>query len=274
MSAHVITISTDITFGEVVETVNARDLHRFLEIGKDFSSWIKERIDQYGFEPDKDFVEVFTKSGENSSGGRPRRDYHISLDMAKELSMVERNDKGKQARQYFIECERRAKQAVTAQPALPDFNDPAVAARAWADQVEKVQQTRKELTHVRDELGATRAKVETYSDALNRIAKSGETFPITEAAKLLKMKPGKLFAWMANNRWIYRGRSDGPWKAYQDKIDLGLMWVSIFQPDKGDGAFKVHQQARVTGKGLIYLAQLHEVEIIWKWRDECRGSQG
>ncbi len=161
-----------------------------------------------------------------------------------------------------------------ATPALPDFNDPAVAARAWADQVEQVQQTRKELTEVRDELGATREKVETYSDALNRIAKSGETFPITEAAKLLKMKPGKLFAWMANNRWIYRGRSDGPWKAYQDKIDGGLMWVSIFQPDKGDGAFKVHQQARVTGKGLIYLAQLHEVEIIWKWRDECRGSQG
>ncbi|WP_241076038.1 antA/AntB antirepressor family protein [Achromobacter insuavis] len=92
--------------GQSVQTANARDLHAFLEVGKDFSNWIKDRIDQYSFAEHQDF-EVFTEIGENPKGGRPAKEYTLSLDMAKELSMVERNAKGKQARQYFIECERR-----------------------------------------------------------------------------------------------------------------------------------------------------------------------
>lgn len=91
---------------QAVPTANARDLHTFLEVGKDFSTWIKDRIDQYAFVEHQDF-EVFTEIGENLRGGRPIKEYVLTLDMAKELSMVERNAKGKQARQYFIECERR-----------------------------------------------------------------------------------------------------------------------------------------------------------------------
>jgi phage anti-repressor protein len=64
-----------------------------------------DRIEQYGFVEDSDFTIILLKS----TGGRPAKEYHISIDMAKELSMVERNARGKQARQYFIECERRAK---------------------------------------------------------------------------------------------------------------------------------------------------------------------
>ncbi|SCX57616.1 anti-repressor protein [Nitrosospira sp. Nsp1] len=71
-----------------------------------FAAWIQERIALYGFVENQDFV-VVSDSGNNPKGGRPSRDYHITLDMAKELAMVERNEKGKQARQYFIECERR-----------------------------------------------------------------------------------------------------------------------------------------------------------------------
>ncbi|EFO33782.1 toxin-antitoxin system, toxin component, Bro family [Roseibium sp. TrichSKD4] len=94
---------------DLIQTVDARELHGFLECGEEFAHWIKQRISQYGFVENRDFVTF----RENSQKGRPRQEYALSLDMAKELAMVERNDKGKQARQYFIECERRAKQPVT-----------------------------------------------------------------------------------------------------------------------------------------------------------------
>jgi phage anti-repressor protein len=91
-----------------IKTVNARDLHAFLEVGKDFSSWIKSRIEQYGFSEGADYL--LTHVGEQlASGTKYKIEYHCTLDMAKELSMVERNAKGKQARQYFIECEKVAK---------------------------------------------------------------------------------------------------------------------------------------------------------------------
>lgn len=90
------------------KAVNARELHAFLGVGKDFSSWIKERITKYEFVEGLDF-EVFTNSGENPVGGRPTIDYALSLDMAKELSMVENNEKGRLARKYFIECENIAR---------------------------------------------------------------------------------------------------------------------------------------------------------------------
>jgi anti-repressor protein len=89
-----------------IETVNARELHRFLEVKQRFNDWIKFRIEKYGFEEDVDYISLTEKivSGNNANA----RSYHISLDMAKELSMVENNEKGRQARQYFIECEKRS----------------------------------------------------------------------------------------------------------------------------------------------------------------------
>ena len=95
---------------DVIQTVNARDLHAFLEVGKDFSTWIKGRIEQYGFVGHHDFVTFDAAPQNGGAGNRGHRvEYAITLDMAKELAMVERNDKGKQARLYFIECERRAR---------------------------------------------------------------------------------------------------------------------------------------------------------------------
>ena len=87
--------------------VNARDLHQFLGVGRDFSNWIKGRIEEYQFIKGQDF-EVFTKFGENSSGGRPAKEYALSLGMAKELSMVEKTEQGRRARRYFIEMEKVA----------------------------------------------------------------------------------------------------------------------------------------------------------------------
>lgn len=90
-----------------VNTVNARELHEFLEIGKDFSTWIKDRIKQGEFIQDIDFIK-FPEIGGNQN--RPLIQYFISLRMAKHLCMIERNEKGKQARDYFIECERKLKE--------------------------------------------------------------------------------------------------------------------------------------------------------------------
>jgi len=98
--------------GQTIETVNARELHGFLEVGKVFANWIKGRIEQYGFVESVDYV-VIAETGNNPLGGRPSKEYAITVDMAKELAMVERNEKGRQARQYFIECERRLKQPAT-----------------------------------------------------------------------------------------------------------------------------------------------------------------
>jgi len=100
--------------GEMVQTVDARDLHEFLQVGKKFADWMRERIEQYEFSEGVDYA-TFSQNGEK---GRPTKEYAVTLDMAKELSMVERTPQGKAARRYFIECERRAK---IAQENIPDF---------------------------------------------------------------------------------------------------------------------------------------------------------
>jgi anti-repressor protein len=91
------------------QTIDARALHTFLENGDHFTSWIQVRIKQYGFIENTDFWS-FSANAEKPQGGRPSNEYTLTVSTAKELCMVERNAKGKQARLYFIECERRAKQ--------------------------------------------------------------------------------------------------------------------------------------------------------------------
>lgn len=88
-----------------LNAVDGRTLHEFLEVGKDFSNWAKSKIEKYGFIENVDY-EVYAKIGENSNGGRPSKEYIFSLDMAKEVSMVENNPKGREARQYFIKAEK------------------------------------------------------------------------------------------------------------------------------------------------------------------------
>ena len=85
------------------QTANARDIWEFLESKQEFANWIKDRISKYGFSEGQDFLIILSKS----SGGRPSKEYHVSLEMAKELSMVENTDKGREARQYFIDCEKK-----------------------------------------------------------------------------------------------------------------------------------------------------------------------
>lgn len=89
------------------QVCDGRELHAFLKSGWQFSDWIKKRIEQYGFEENQDFIS-FSVNPEKPKGGRPTTEYHLSLDMGKELSMVENNEQGRRARRYFIDCEKRA----------------------------------------------------------------------------------------------------------------------------------------------------------------------
>ncbi|MDE8753854.1 antA/AntB antirepressor family protein [Pectobacterium polaris] len=97
--------------GKETQSVRGRKLHTFLAVGRDFTTWIKARIKQYGFVEGVDYVIVedlsTPKRGSAKSRQQIEHDYILSLNTGKELSMVERTDQGKQARQYFIDCEER-----------------------------------------------------------------------------------------------------------------------------------------------------------------------
>jgi len=103
--------------GTPTQLVDARELHGFLKNGDRFAGWIKARIEKYGFEENRDFA-IASGNSEAKRGGHNRVDYHLSLDMAKELSMVENNEQGRTARRYFIDCEKRA-HAPTTSVSLP-----------------------------------------------------------------------------------------------------------------------------------------------------------
>lgn len=95
-----------LTDNDGVQAVMGRDLHKFLGVSERYTQWFG-RMEEYGFTAGQDFIRETGKS----TGGRPSVNHIISLDMAKEISMIQRTDKGKQARQYFIECERLAREA-------------------------------------------------------------------------------------------------------------------------------------------------------------------
>lgn len=116
---------------DLQQAVSARELHDFLEMTERFSSWF-DRMLAYGFSESSDFEKCKTFNASN----RELEDYFISIDMAKEISMIQRSDKGKQARQYFLDCERKLKgQVVT--PAIPQSF--AEALQLAADQAKQLE---------------------------------------------------------------------------------------------------------------------------------------
>jgi len=90
---------------EEINAVDARDLHEFLEVKEHFTDWIKRYLEEYGFVMNSDFC----RSKRIASNGRKMETYIVTIDMAKELSMISRTEKGKQARRYFIEMEKVAR---------------------------------------------------------------------------------------------------------------------------------------------------------------------
>lgn len=234
----------------MVRTVNARDLHAFLESKQDFSDWIKKRIKQYGFAENTDFV-LFHDSMENPNGGRPSIDYHLSLDMAKELSMVERNAKGKEARQYFLECERAALQTPAVDP-IKVLNDPAAMRGLLLTYSEKVLS-----------LEATVAEQAPKVEALDRIAGADGLHNITNTAKALQVKPSALFSWLSANQWIYRRVGGKSWVAYQQRIQQGFLTHKVHTVvSETDGTAQVYERVMVTAKGMAKLSGVFSLNAV------------
>lgn len=226
-----------------IQTVSARDLHAFLEVGKDFSTWIKGRIEQYSFIEHHDFVTFDAAPHNGGAGNRGHRvEYAISLDMAKELAMVERNDKGKQARLYFIECERRSK--AMADP-MQVLQDPAAMRGLLLTYSEKVLSLEAENEEMKPKVAA-----------LDRISTADGSTCITNAAKTLQMRPKDMFLWMQANQWIYKRAGGASWVAYQHRIQSGMLEHKVTTVTRSDGTEKVVEQVLVTPKGMARLAEL------------------
>ncbi|WGM07569.1 antA/AntB antirepressor family protein [Arsenophonus nasoniae] len=185
--SNLINIETKNINGGLIQTVNARDLHAFLGIKNHFKDWIKDRIEKYGFLANEDFVTF----AEKTAKGRPSIEYAISLDMAKELSMVERNEKGKQARQYFIECERRVLQPQTLLP----------TAKELALMVVRAEEEKEQLLLENKSLS-------TENDCLKNLFKEGMT--PTQFSKMLNgVNSQQINHFLAGLKWLYNESKSG-----------------------------------------------------------------
>ncbi|HBB1534961.1 TPA: phage antirepressor Ant [Escherichia coli] len=155
MTSQLIPVFNGTIANEITLLCNARDLHAFLEVGKDFSTWIRIRISEYEFTENQDFI-LLPKTGEQRKGrgGHNRKDYHLTLDTAKELAMVERNEKGRQIRRYFIECEKKLRSMQPAQ----QFTDEEIILLCYMQvQMEKAQDISKRLYPIMKELNSSYA---------------------------------------------------------------------------------------------------------------------
>ena len=231
--------------GETIQTCNARDLWEFVESKQQFSDWIKSRIEKYGFIEGEDFtVDKFI------NGRATIIDYHLTIEAAKELAMVENNEKGREVRRYFIECERRAKA-----PPQINLDDPAALRPLLLSYTEKVI----ELQEVVAEQAPKVAALERMSAA------EGSLVP-REAAKCVGTTQTKLYDWLLEHKWCYRAASNndrpGPLRAYATRVANGdLEERNVSAGFTRDGVEQVKPQVYITIKGQTKIAKLLSGEV-------------
>ena len=217
-------------------TVSARELHDFLEVGADFSHWFP-RMCEYGFEQGRDFNPVKfdrVRFEGNREVKRTVDDAEITIDMAKEFCMLQRNDKGKQARQYFLQLER-------------DWNSPEkVMARA-------LQIAHKRIHTLSEKIEQDAPKV-LFADS---VAASHTSILIFDLAKIVKqngvdMGGKRLFAWMRDNGYLVRRQGTDYNMPTQRSMELGLFEVKETSVTHSDGHISANKTPKVTGKGQQY----------------------
>lgn len=172
------------------KAVSARDLHAFLESKQDFSTWIKNRIEKYDLVENVDYVTAPQIYGTANGGHSTRLEYALTIDAAKELSMVEGNEKGKQARRYFIACEKKLGE-IQAQYQLPQTYLEALKALVVAE--EEKQQLALENKMMKP-------KAEYFDNLVDRNLLTN----IRDTAKQIHIPQNKFVSLLLENKFVYR----------------------------------------------------------------------
>ncbi|HEL1703108.1 TPA: phage antirepressor KilAC domain-containing protein [Streptococcus suis] len=209
--------------------VSGRQLHEALGVNSRYTTWF-ERMTEYGFVEGQDFLPNLGKS----TGGRQAVDHVIKLDMAKEIAMIQRTDRGKQVRQYFIQVEK-------------DFNSPEkIMARALLLADKKVHQLEAQIE-------ADKPKV-LFADA---VSASHSSILVGDLAKLIsqngfKIGANRLFAWLRENGYLIK-RKGSDWNMpTQKSMELGLFEIKETTITHADGHISISKTVKVTGKGQQY----------------------
>lgn len=213
--------------------VSGRQLHETLGVKTRYDNWFS-RMTEYGFTENQDYL-VTSIFGHNSNGGRQNKvDHVIKLDMAKEIAMIQRTERGKQVRQYFIQVEK-------------DFNSPEkIMARALLMADQKVHKLEAKIE-------ADRPKV-LFADA---VSASKSSCLIGELAKILKQNginigQNKLFQWLRTHGYLISRRGESWNQPTQKSMQLGLFELKKTNINHPDGHTTVTTTTKVTGKGQQY----------------------
>lgn len=216
-------------------TVSARDLHKELEIETHFKDWFPRML-KYGFEENVDFNVLKNERVQIEGGREVRRevtDYQITIDMAKEIAMLQRNEKGKEIRLKLIELEKA-------------WNSPEkVMARALSI-------ANKTIASLTIENQAMKPKA-LFADAVND---SETDILIGDLAKLIKQNghdigQKRLFTWMRDNGYLIKSGSSRNMPT-QRAMQLGLFRIKERTVNNPDGSVRITKTTKVTGKGQIY----------------------
>lgn len=218
------------------KAVSARELHKFLEVKDKFTDWIK-RMFEYGFTENIDYQSLSDFS-EKPNGGRPSINYALTLDTAKEISMLQRSEKGKQARRYFIECEKRLRTGAFALPST--FAEALKLAAAQAERLE-LQQA---------ELQKQAPKVAYYEEVLQ----SESTYNANQIAKELGMSAITLNKKLQDLKIQYR--QSGTWLLYHRYQDKGYTKTKTHTYTDSHGITQTSMQTVWTEVGRLFI---HEV---------------
>lgn len=244
------------------QAVNARELHQKLGSKQQFANWIRNRIEKYGFVENQDFCS-FNKVIKRENGATTVTEYALSLDMAKELCMVENNEKGRMIRKYFIEVEKKAR---TQNPfAIPQtYSEALLLAANQAKQIEKQQLALEQKKIENNKLvadgkrkDATIVRMKPKEIFTDAVAGSKGNCLVGEVAKLItqngyKIGEKQFFAWLRDNGYLGKKgeRYNIPNQQYMGKNPFFYIKRGVRQGD--NGVLHTTSTTMLTPKGQIY----------------------